>query len=583
MSKEQVEVYTQTTQTPIDSLSLQRIDEQTDETIDEVINEKNVEETVFDFSKPIRVLLQCINYYYKHKQNGTDVVDLIRRLIAIYNMTGSLKVKDYIKNIALYADIPFLMCLESARELCYACPDDECFEVLKNLCIEAHIDDNISTTEKIDSISILFRNKNCVDEATRQYINILQTDTLDCKYRYTMISSLKTVFDKWKNTCRLDSTKFDTEYGDSLYKKLSVEFYTLFLTNEANDVLYRILSGQWLLSNGIVNSQTQAAIKAIATNEFIEYNHRADAVDVLLRYGDEEYKQEAKTLIANLGNINGKAKTVYENAQNAHNQSIEESAMNIMKRLSTYPLLKNEKGDDINFDYVKAQIKGNTILRRVLERIEFDHALYTRLLISLKTALVMVYSYIFKYGHSSLYFPRLLEELESCNDICSTGIIERIANSITGCDDFSIQISFEEQISGNLMGRLNSRIKNLVNVNCLHSRLCDCKSISCYASKQGIHKTAIYRGCEECALCLGVDCAHKCDGGRCSWNEDLLDLVLEEMMIPSSKVGERKHFLYIYRLYISEIMEELRAEFIDYVDDVSFDLYFRKAMINYEN
>ena len=105
------------------------------------------------------------------------------------------------------------------------------------------------------------------------------------------------------------------------------------------------------------------------------------------------------------------------------------------------------------------------------------------------------------------------------------------------------------------------------------------------------------QSCGECALCLGKDCVHKCDGGApasvgpsfvgpsfvgCSFNSDLTDLIFEEMLIPSNQPQKRRNFSVVYRLYISEIMEELREEFKDFIDDVSFDLYFRKAMMNYE-
>ena len=159
--------------------------------------------------------------------------------------------------------------------------------------------------------------------------------------------------------------------------------------------------------------------------------------------------------------------------------------------------------------------------------------------------------------------------------------MERIANSLSGYEDFMVRISFEEQIKGNLHGRLNARIKALTTVGCLHSKLCDCIETSCYISKLTVNKRS-GEPCGKCANCLKKDCIHNCTGAECNWNTDFQAKVVEEMIIPTRKPQLRVNFLRVYRLYISEIMEEMRTEFLEYIDLTSFDLYFRKAMMTYD-
>ena len=65
--------------------------------------------------------------------------------------------------------------------------------------------------------------------------------------------------------------------------------------------------------------------------------------------------------------------------------------------------------------------------------------------------------------------------------------------------------------------------------------------------------------------------------------EDFSEMVLNEIMIPSSNFVERKNFWLFFRSYISIIREELYQEFKDYVTDTDFDLYFRKSIMKYEN
>ena len=44
----------------------------------------------------------------------------------------------------------------------------------------------------------------------------------------------------------------------------------------------------------------------------------------------------------------------------------------------------------------------------------------------------------------------------------------------------------------------------------------------------------------------------------------------------------RQNFSLFFRTYVSLIREELADEFKDLIDDASYDLYFRKALMSYE-
>ena len=58
--------------------------------------------------------------------------------------------------------------------------------------------------------------------------------------------------------------------------------------------------------------------------------------------------------------------------------------------------------------------------------------------------------------------------------------------------------------------------------------------------------------------------------------------VLNEMSLPSSSTHERLHFSLFFRTYVAYIREEMYQEFKDHLDDTSFDLYMRKALMHYE-
>ena len=64
--------------------------------------------------------------------------------------------------------------------------------------------------------------------------------------------------------------------------------------------------------------------------------------------------------------------------------------------------------------------------------------------------------------------------------------------------------------------------------------------------------------------------------------ENLSMNVLNEMMLSSSLASQRQYFSLFFRAKVAFIREEMYAEFKDYIDDTSFDLYMRKGLMHYE-
>ena len=519
-----------------------------------IITEKNISDIVLDFELSDFQLLRAIEFYYETK--GEETLELINRLLSLYNVTMSFKIFQYIKGICLIEKLPLVMRLYLSKEICGYKHDESCYSILGNLCnvMKQH---KVCTTSRVEYITVLFKSSEQYDLALSLFSDIIDDLTLENKYRFSLIKQLST-------------------------EPLQNHFYLRFLSNRNNEGVYRVLSGQTIIIKNYELQVVQQLLHELSEDKTQEYNLRADATDVLLRYGDEKYKAIAKDTIETLGGVTGKPTTIYENAQNAHTSSIEESAVSILSTLYSEPLYKTTEGRPIDFEFVQAnileRIGENKTITAVLNRINLDVAQYSKLHITLKTALILVYSFILSRNEDDL-FKNLIAELTESHGICSTGIMERIANTLSGYDDFMVSISFEDQIKGNLHGRLNARIKNIDKIPCIHSKLCDCIETSCYASKT----TGPRDGkCGSCATCQKKECIHVCDGDKCGWNLEFQSKALMEMTIPSRKPKERVNFLRVYRLYISDIMEEMKKEFDGYIDLTSFDLYFRKAMMDYD-
>jgi hypothetical protein len=115
---------------------------------------------------------------------------------------------------------------------------------------------------------------------------------------------------------------------------------------------------------------------------------------------------------------------------------------------------------------------------------------------------------------------------------------------------------------------------------------CDCKSRICVAGREKLtgargrrQKGVDYTTCGICIVCKDVKCSHKCTE---NCNETVCDNILEEMIIPTREYHRRQTFLKFFRMTISDIIEELREEFLDYIDEATFELYMKRAIMNYE-
>jgi hypothetical protein len=182
---------------------------------------------------------------------------------------------------------------------------------------------------------------NC-DIYFRQVINDIK---IDCYYRY-------------KSILYLENKKDIINFTSFYIKNACLDFLIL----KDNTTNYRILAGQYLLQHikeidDTEKNSIQKIILSFAEDSNLDYNLRADAADLLLQLGSEDYKKLGKNIITMLGRIEGNVKTIYDNKQNVHVDIIEKSSLHILQFLSYTPLLKiNNK--EVDFNYVYNEIKN---------------------------------------------------------------------------------------------------------------------------------------------------------------------------------------------------------------------------------
>lgn len=482
-----------------------------------ILKDENLSKSIVDFSLPIETRLQALDLYFQ-KQGADNTIETINKLAMMYELSNVKSLRQFLYAICERSNIgPFLQSI-SAQSLC-SHGDEQGFEAISK--IYPKLGPDVGTPYKIELVKLLMNNVKYTSLASKYFNSIIDDMSLNCDYRYKTILSLEV---------KKEESKTDYNY-------FIREACLIFIKNEKNLIRYRILAGQNILQNGS-DLNTEKILLSIAENEREEYNTRADATDVLLQYASPEIKKKAKELIMKLGKIKGEG--LYSNAQNVHTKEIEDSVSQALEFLASFEIMKN-KGKTITTEFVEKKLfafikeeklnissENKEKIKVSFNRINMDRALYSKYNCSLALILLKVWTYMTDHKHERDMKKRLVEEMIEMAETCSSGFASRLVNSMSGFGDFSMRISWRDQIVANFSGRLNARARDI---------------------------------------------------------DDLTfqEKVLNEMTIESSKYEDRKNFLKFLRKNVLDIRGELYDEFKSYISDTDFDLYFRAALSVYEN
>jgi hypothetical protein len=345
-------------------------------------------------------------------------------------------------------------------------------------------------------------------------INIIKTHEYPSSYRYAKLASFNS---KTGLSCMLKTDKLAVEYDEPYLYKIQ----TIFFNDLKNGIRERLLSGQHLLTmtpeSGISEQEKLEicnSIMAVATNydggdydventETVPHeetpeeiqrerrlhieNMRADAADVLMRVGiTEEIRNRADNIIKNLGmekNKNmfmNKQKTAYNDSQNIHNSSINNSVMNFIDKIVEEEKKENKESGTIQFVdsyttvhsevseliYNKLKSKDRIKAFKSLNRISIDTATFTSSKITTADVFVKIWGKIKKYKKADKdafeeLQKRTLDELVDMADTCSSGHVARLINIMSGGYGVEIKISWKDQLQANMAARMEKRMRDL--------------------------------------------------------------------------------------------------------------------------
>ena len=184
---------------------------------------------------------------------------------------------------------------------------------------------------------------------------------------------------------------------------------------------------------------------------------------------------------------------------------------------------------------------------------------------------------------------RLLQELEEMRGTCSSGFASRLINVISGFGEFNIRISWEDQIKSNFFGRLSASARYITKEDSIFRNdpyLTDMVMLCLNEEHHASVRESILQQFKDSyptqQQFVSVYLSQKRDLKIKDCLEHLQENVLNEMTVVSSMSSERQYFSLFFRSHVAAIREEMYQEFKNHIDDTTFDLYMRKALMYYE-
>lgn len=316
----------------------------------------------------------------------------------------------------------------------------------------------------------------------------------------------------------MNSFSLAIKYNESFVYNLMNSFFH----NDKNGIRERIMAGSAILTMAsVVDSEKNDVTKMLlefARDATQDENVRADALDIIILHGcPEQARVDARTILAEVGfsAMGGdRRRYVYSSSQNVHLDAIQEAVSTFIEKIVNDGGIRPASFAEVQAEMIKIiDARGVTRHQRymalkALNRINVDTTPFTKYRSTLAELFVHVWMRINEKTDEikNLLLGRLIEELVDMSETCASGHASRLVN-VLATVDVDLRISWDDQITANINGRMNARMKMIK-------------------------------------------------------DEDLLDAVLVGMMEDADKETQEK-FMKWANGERSELYEELRKEFVD--------------------
>lgn len=403
---------------------------------------------------------------------GADMITRYRDMVRFYKGKKQEEVIKMLCTIAKDSRVPSHERAVTATSLFNQGFIDVCYDCFRNIAV----DKECMVKYRVESTRYLLANETLDDEQLAQecLLEIIDIQELSSEYRYEVIASFITKRNGISTL--LNSTRLLIPYNEQFMHCLQNAFFF----NDKNGVRERILSGQHILQMEEVEDSEKVDVANIllsfASNKEFEENTRADAADVLLRLSPNvEISAKARDIITDLGysglqgkSISERVRGIYQNSQNVHSEEIAKCVMAFIEKLISEKKGTIQSYSDVHprlIEQAKKMIPSaieRSPIIRALQRISIDTATFSKYNVTLADLLCNVWCRILSYEDEQkqqFLFERLFEELKESQGTCSSGFASRMCN-IFSAFEVELRIDFEDQIVGNVAGRMNARIRD---------------------------------------------------------------------------------------------------------------------------
>lgn len=471
-----------------------------------------------------------------YQENPNLCMERINKIVAIYMFSKVALLEEYLYEIVMNSSLPIELKAEAAKALVHHGSDEtdersyKCLNYVCNVGLK-------STSIYSEFIILLMLGGLYVEESKTYFDKILNNQRLNCVFRYKTLISLEKIEDK----------------GYINHGMLTM------ISNKANDIYYRILACQYMMSNKYSYEDVSKHLKDIALDEDTDYNRRADAADILINFGTEEMKTIGCDIIKELAGNNGNA--IFDNRQNVHLVEIEQAVEDGIAYILDLEVKSFEMKDIIE-EIVKLSENSKDV-NLAINRIMLDKGLYSTRQISLATLFKRIWGVCVKNEELK---KRLVEEMVDMAYTCSTGYLARLVNVLSGFEGLNMTISWKQQIVSNFNGRINKYFRDLL----------DGTSIFNNDEFFRKHVTNI-----EISIMNKITDIY-IDDEELTYYEYFVEKVMNEMACDSNYYADKIFYNIFFGYCSAQIRDEMYNEFREYIDDESFDYYFRCALSSYE-
>ena len=394
---------------------------------------------------------------------------------------------------------------------------------------------------------------------------------------------------------------------------LACDSFIYFLGDPGNPTTMRILAAQAALVapdnyKSSLYDVVLAQIEIFARDDELDDFVRADAADVLLGYGDEELQTEARNLIQTLGRRTGFG--LYENAQNVHAEAVDESIRASLDTLSVWKKENENKIQSFLDTANEIRARRNMSEQTVEESRDVETSLLRIFMGSRKygefTSATLFCTVCAWIGDQDELWKRFDQELLDMVNTCTTGVVSRLINVLSGWGGFQIQISFNDQIKSNFAGRLNAFARKLMQGDHEFYELRKESLALIYIADVLKEKEKEKEKDEDITALLAAMADRELDKvpvvktknvSICSRTDKINALLLlhpdlhkdarehfsDRLLLEfSSAEPNRKCFHLFFGYCFSRVCEELREEFREFVSPDEFEMCVRDALAFYE-